>query len=307
MLYPRSLVGYYQLPTAAVPVLDHQKECWDELVTSVLAGESRIWQGFFAGEPPPAPPARFVADMVEYVRMNGQAPPFVELEASLGPSRCADRILAAGLVSEEQRTRLIEDEWRGTVNVEAYPTADHFHEAVERELRDRRRSGRLRHSPPALAGHKPTKRPKFLDKRPLKPLFDQVIIRGRELLPAELSALLEDTPAIVDWSPRQLWHLYGYWTIATHGKNRGQRRIIVSSLYRTEPEVVSDEMLRYLLWHELLHDLLPGQQHDAQFREMEHRWPDGVTLDGEWHGLHDRYLFPRNLRASKSSARVQPQ
>ena len=108
----------------------------------------------------PAPPARSVADMVEYVRMNGQAPPFVELEAPLGPSRCADRILAAGSIAEEERTKLILDEWRGTVNVEAYPTADHFHEAVERELRDRRRTGRLRHSPP-LTGHKPTKRPNF--------------------------------------------------------------------------------------------------------------------------------------------------
>jgi superfamily II DNA or RNA helicase len=302
MLYPRSLVGYYELPTAAVPVLDHQKECWDKLVTAVLADESRIWQGFFDGEPPPAPPARSVAEMVEYVRMNGQAPVFVELEASLGPSRCADRILAAGSIAEDQRTKLIMDEWRGTVNVEAYPTADHFHEAVERELRDRRRAGRLHHSPPAPTGHKPTKRPKFLDIRPLKPLFEQVIVMGRELLPAELSVLLDNKSASVDWSPRKLWHLYGYWTIATHGRNRGRRRIIVSSLYRTEPKVVSDEMLRYLLWHELLHDLLPGQQHDAQFREMEYRWPGALELDAEWAGLHDRYLFPRDPQVHKSSA-----
>ena len=302
MLYPRSLVGYYELPTAAVPVLDHQKECWDKLVNAVLARETRIWQGFFDGEPPPAPPARSVADMVEYVRMNGRAPRFVELEASLGPSRCADRILAAGSIAEEERTKLIMDEWRGTVNVEAYPTADHFHEAVERELRDRRRAGRLRHSPPAPTGHKPTKRPKFLDIRPLKPLVDQVIVMGRELLPAELSVLLDNKPASVDWSPRKLWHLYGYWTISTHGKNRGRRRIIVSSLYRTEPKVVSDEMLRYLLWHELLHDLLPGQQHDAQFREMEYRWPGALELDAEWAGLHDQYLFPRDPQVHKSSA-----
>ena len=124
-------------------------------------------------------------------------------------------------------------------------------------------------------------------------------------LPAELSVLLDNTPATVDWSPRRLSHLYGYWTIATHGKNRGQRRIIVSSLYRTEPKVVSDEMLRYLLWHELLHDLLPGQQHDAEFREMEYRWPSALGLDAEWAGLHDRYLFPENPEIHKYSAHAQ--
>jgi hypothetical protein len=294
MLYARSLAGYYEMPTATIPVLDHQQECWEDLVAAVLAGEHRTWQQFFDGEPPPTPAGRSLADMVQYVRMNGQAPPFVELQASLGPSRCADRLLASGSLSEEERAKLIMDEWRGSVNVEAYPSADHFHEAVERELRDRRRVGRLRHCPPTTTGHAPTKKPVFIDVRPLRPLLDQVIDKGRELLPTELSVLLDGTTATVDWSPRPLWHLLGYHDVITHGKNRGRRRIIVSRLYRTGPKMVSDEMLRYLLWHELLHDLLPGQQHDAQFREMEYRWPDALELDAEWASLHDRFLFPRS-------------
>jgi hypothetical protein len=234
------------------------------------------------------------------VRANGQAPHFVELNASLGPSRCADRILAAPPMSEEERTTLILGEWQGTVNVEAYPTVDHFHEAVDRELRDRRGVGRLRHVPVISEGRKPTKRPKLNDDRPLRPLFAQVVDRNRELLPREIASLLDDQPAIVDWSRRPLWHLLAYWTIVTHGKSRGQRRIIVSRLYRTEPDVVTDEMLRYVMWHELLHDLLPGQQHDTQFRDLEHRWPDATALDGEWYSLHDRYLFPHGAAARKA-------
>jgi superfamily II DNA or RNA helicase len=302
MLNRRTLVGYYQLPTGAIPVLDHQKECWNELVTAAKAGERRNWQGFFTDEPPPAPPARAVADMVEYVRANSQTPPFIELTASLGPSRAADHILAAGPMSEDERTSLILEEWRGTVNVEAYPSVDHFHEAVDRELRDRRALGRLRHVPVLSEGRKPTRRPKFVDndERPLTPLLAQVVDRGRELLPQDLGLLLDDEPPTVGWSRRRTWHLLAYWTIATHGRSRGERRIVVSSLYRTETNVVTDEMLRYLLWHELLHDLLPGQQHDSQFRDMEHRWPDAAALDGEWYSLHDRYLFPRDRAADRS-------
>jgi predicted metal-dependent hydrolase len=42
---------------------------------------------------------------------------------------------------------------------------------------------------------------------------------------------------------------------------------------------VPDALLEYLLYHELLHHLLPGEGHDAEFNELEARWPDRDALD----------------------------
>lgn len=290
-----ALIGYYDLPTTVVPVLDHQRTVWEQLIAAASDGRTQKWQAYFNDEPPPAPSARAVRDMVRYVQLNGSPPPFIDVEATIGPSRCADAILAAGALTEIERIDLIQHHHSTTVNAETYLTMDFFEEAVENELRDRRRSERLRDVLPASPlGRRPTRRPAFVDTRPLRPLLQQTAQRGRDLLPAELRSLVQSMPEHVGWSPRPIRNLLGYWNVSTHGRNRGRRKIVLSSAYRTTPDVVTDEMLRYLLWHELLHDLLPGQQHDAQFRELEHQWPKAVELDASWNTLHDRYRFPQD-------------
>jgi anti-sigma factor RsiW len=56
-------------------------------------------------------------------------------------------------------------------------------------------------------------------------------------------------------------------------------------------------LLEYILYHELLHHLLPGQGHDAEFHELEAHWPDRDALDlrlatfsEHWQTHPDRYL-----------------
>jgi predicted metal-dependent hydrolase len=60
---------------------------------------------------------------------------------------------------------------------------------------------------------------------------------------------------------------------------------------QVDPEQVPDELIEYLLWHEICHHLRPSHGHDHEFRRLEHLWPDAVTLDHELDSLPERLAF----------------
>jgi len=52
---------------------------------------------------------------------------------------------------------------------------------------------------------------------------------------------------------------------------------------------VSGELLEFLLFHGLLHRLLPGRGHDAEFRRLEAMWPHAADRDLELDSLHEQF------------------
>ncbi len=104
-----------------------------------------------------------------------------------------------------------------------------------------------------------------------------------------------DLPA-QGWTPKttsERWPTaWGNWTMKNTGQLSGQRVIRVHSALRAPKRQVSDEMLEYLLFHEMLHDLLPGQGHDAEFRRLEALWPGSAALDLAFDTMHERYRMP---------------
>jgi hypothetical protein len=82
---------------------------------------------------------------------------------------------------------------------------------------------------------------------------------------------------------------WAYWSVRLQGRGRGKPVIRVSSVLQAPRTQVSDELLEYLLWHELLHHVLPGRGHDAEFRRLESEWPDFARLDHELDTLQERF------------------
>ncbi len=72
-------------------------------------------------------------------------------------------------------------------------------------------------------------------------------------------------------------------------------------MLRTRPKHVSGEMLAYPRYHELLHHLLAGQGHDAEFRDLEARWPAAEHLDFLFDTLHGHW----DLRPQRYTADVE--
>jgi predicted metal-dependent hydrolase len=82
---------------------------------------------------------------------------------------------------------------------------------------------------------------------------------------------------------------WGHWSIKLSGKAAGRQIIRINTLLQSTPAAVPDEPIQYVIYHELLHHLLPAQGHDAEFRMLEARWPNAVELDLWFDTIHERW------------------
>lgn len=284
-----ALAGYYELGERKLPVFEHQQNGYRELLT-VVEGDASF-QGtallsFFEGDPPPFPTRRSLRDLVEYAR-EVDTPAFVELTASIGVDGVARALIDAGDLSAADRRRFIRRRFDSTLNRHAWRSFAHFEQAVDAriaELLDGPR--RLDAERLQFARQGSERLPRR--RRPLKPIVDHAMAEARRLLPPELADRLTDPPPVY-WTRRVVSSTWGHWSIALGKKGAGRQQIRINRLLRTDSKLFPDDALAYLVFHELLHHLLPGQGHDAEFRSMERLWPDGAELDLLFDTLHEEW------------------
>lgn len=290
LLVTSRLVGYYRLPDRNLPVFEHQKAAYVDLIESAIEFDlrGRPLLSLFDDTHPPYPSQSGLVQLVEFARING-APPFVHLDAVVGPSVAVDKLLAAGALNEAERYALIRDVYESSLARTTYRTLEFFEEAVEQELRARRRSYRSPEAPlETLDSAKFKKRPSA--DRELKPRWQSTLRQARILLPPEIRSRLAEKPDIeVGWTRRVVSSSWGHWSIRLRGRSVGKQTIRVNRLLRTTPRVAPDALIEYLLFHELLHHLLPGEGHDAEFRDLEAKWPAHDELDVIFATFHERW------------------
>ena len=299
LLISSRLIGYYELAERRLPVFEHQEAAFSELIRTAISTDlrGRALLSWFDDTHPPYPSQAGLIRLVELSRELGSAPPFVPLDATVGPGVAVDRILAAGRTSEVERDDLMREVYEASIVRAAYATLERFEEAVEQELRARRHGRRyMEHPIPISVGsglHKRRQAP-----RELAPRWRATLQQARLLLPPEVRSRLADPPPVeVAWTRHVVSSTWGHWSIRLRGKNAGRQVIRVNRILRAKPSVVPDALLEYLLYHELLHHLLPGEGHDAEFNELEARWPDRDALDlifatfhETWETNPDRYV-----------------
>lgn len=269
------LVGYYELSETRLPVFRHQQDGFAQLIQDVVRGEKlngKPASSYFVDDPLPHPPQKGLRELVHEVRVTGAAPVLLKCELVVTPELAARELRRAGALTQEQRDQLVLSGWQQG-GVLPYPTLDHWHEAVDRALREltRRDAGVGTVSVPEVAA---TVLVRNRVPRDLGLLFKQVVADAYDHLESpETKTRLQVLPR-VRWSRRPLKTMHAHWSL-----NGGSPVITVSSSLEVSTKHVSDELLRYLLWHELLHHVLPGHGHDAQFRHLEARWPRALDLD----------------------------
>jgi hypothetical protein len=283
-------VGYYRLPDRTIAVFDHQTGCFDELLRQCLDGslKGKPLSSYFVDVPPPYPTTRTLRELVDFTREFKERPEFVALDAQIGPGLAADRILAGGEIAEARRAEIIESVFLNSIARSAFRSLEHFEEAVDRELRDRRRTRHRLNPERPLPAPRP-KLPKLPRcDRSLEPARTMALETARRILPLEHASRLEGPPPVT-WTSQVVSSTFGHWSLTLNGAARGRQTIRINTLLRSTVGRIPDEMLAYLIYHELLHHLLPGQGHDAEFRELEARWPNAAKWDAEIDTIHEHW------------------
>ena len=312
------LVGYYQLIDLNVPVMEHQVSSYRAVVAKALMGASFVGKpalSMFDSDHPPYPTDRSLRALLSHMKSFQTEPPFVPLKAQVSPVVVARRLRAEDAMTDDQRERWLRIAFESSLARLAYESFEHFEEAVERELRELRRADRAHTRRPNLEQVEPARQNPTLPRLSRSTSRDLPTMRfivesiSKHLAGESVLERLDavDLPAL-DWTTRtstEQWPTaWAYWTIKNTGQLRGTRVIRVNRALRAPKSQVSDELLAYLVFHEMLHDLLPGQGHDAEFRRLESRWPDAEALDIELDTLRERYQMPAATAASGSQRKV---
>ena len=304
-----ALCGYYVTESGHVPVMEHQRDGFETLIrraTAMAGFHGTPLVSLFDDDHPPYPADRQLQAVRSHVENTGQGPPFIELVAEADPHAVAKQ-LRDRVFDEEQRESFLRERYETTLARIAYPTVDHFEEAVERELRELRqteRAGRNR-----LNAERPSAPPipKSGQGTPLRRKPDRqlptirsvinkacVLLAGEEVIEPLLSQAYD--PPAIRWTKTDVGSTWAHWSLKTTGKAKGRVEIRVNRRLQAPRSQVSEELLEYLIFHELLHDLLPGRGHDAEFRRLEAMWPDADRLDFVFDTLHEQFSLPRARR-----------
>lgn len=314
VLVPSRLIGYWDLPDMKVPVFEHQMAGFEALMTaSAESKERRIRPfAFFEGTFPPYPSARMLRSIVDFVRVESTEPPFVDVRASIDPWLVAERIVKHGAMTELERAGLIQRSYESSLARAAYPSLERFEEAVEqagRTIRARAAGRAVRSEPERLlttaSGQPPLPR---APDRSLGPAWALVLERLPGLVQDERASRFQPETEY-HWTPHVVSTTLAHWSLQSKGRYAFRDEIRVNLLLQTKPELISDEVLAYLLYHEVLHGILVGQGHSSEFRDLESRWEGFSKLDlfldtlpEHWDLRPESYQSPSSpLRAVRSS------
>ncbi|PZS16990.1 MAG: hypothetical protein DLM57_09345 [Pseudonocardiales bacterium] len=283
-----------------VPVFAHTCETWDELISAQLGGRALPVQSpisLFGDLPVPRPTRQDVDAVLDYIRSTDAEPPFVELKLTFNTRSMARRLLALPAMTEDAKLSWQRHQYEATLARSVYPSFHAFTEALHQEVLTL--SGHVTGVTDPESPEAPPVTPKLKKirrsvKRDISPLFAQTVKAGRDLLDTagegEYRQLLNHLPD-VQWTRRPVRSTYAVWVPRISGQSKGTPVIRVNRSLQAPATQVPAGLLRYLLWHELCHHVLPGHGHDAEFHRLLVMWPDFARLDHELDKLSERYDF----------------
>ncbi|MGC5626963.1 DEAD/DEAH box helicase [Georgenia sp. Z1344] len=291
------LVGYYHLDIRRIAVFDHARYVWEDAADwSLTTGTKAVAsvQALFEDVPPPSPSTDEVQAFVGYCRSHGAPPPLVPLDADVDVRMTARALIDAPPMSEHDRIEFLRTRYDSSLARAIYPTFQTFYEAVTQanlELLDVVPGGATPESvdlPRTTAGTPIARDP----DRDLQALFEATVETGRELLAHERGyegRLDKQALPSIRWTTSVASTFWGTWNWRRSTKAKGKPVININQSLQAPVEQVSDGVLMDLIWHELCHHLTPGRGHDAEFRRLEHLWPEHIERSHELQTLPEHY------------------
>ncbi len=297
-MFSTQLSGYYDLEYRKIPVFDHTADRWVELIAATLNNnplDGRV-SNFFNDVRAPRPQARTISDLVEYVKSYSAAPTLIPFVSNASLESIASEVWDRQDLPQREVDEYLQKRHQTSLFQITMPDYDSFYGEVMKTVRQRPTGRKIS---PEDVGETRTDEPKKqlrkFKNRDIAPIARSSLRRGRALLGErvpELASQLDDAPP-VSWTRRPVYGSLAYWV--TRRMTTGVRvtEILVSSLLQAPKSQVSDELLEFLIWHELCHHILPGHGHDREFRRIEHLWPDTALRDFELDELSEAFELRR--------------
>jgi superfamily II DNA or RNA helicase len=291
LLREARIVGFYRVDDQQFPVLDHQKEPLARLLEDAATGKlSRVpFLSYFEDGPPPYPARRMLGQLVDVAREFQEAPELKPLDISVSPRSLAQRVLHEDLGARETAS-LVEAAYADPLARVLFRSSAALHEAVERALLQLLRPVPLPEAEQSIVvAIDPAKLPKLKrSERDLEALLLDTVNIARTLVPGSVADRLVDPPKI-GWTKRVVRSSFAHWSLKLVHANQGRPVIRVNRLLRAPKYQVPDEVLQFLIYHEILHNLLPGQGHDSEFREYEADWPGAIDNNLWLYTVHEKW------------------
>lgn len=264
----RTLLGVYITAKGElIPVLDNQETQLAEFIRRLASDpQARYDHG---EEAPPEPAGDLLEALRAHMREHPGDPPKLEsIERPLAPVDVAQRLIAEpGADAERQQTILNEAYAASPIAGELYPDWTAFEQAVRRAELEQRRGVVI----PERAVVEAQRTPLPEDpRRDLKPLWQEVWATGQRRLDAIGRPVHPIENYDVDWTERPVRSFWAHWKLC---KTPGKHRIRVNRRLKTTTELVPDDVLKLLLWHELIHSVTISHGHDLTFTALEEMWP----------------------------------
>lgn len=296
------LIGYFELNDENIPIFQHTRQGWDSLCRYTLSASKvpvpSTAAEFFEDLPAPRPHRSDLLAVCEFVQSEGVLPALVPIRSVLSIPQVVQALANAGPMTEAERTAWLRNRYEGSLARTAYGTYRDFAEAVHAQQLggdDRHSTGIDVECPRAPSGgHKGVEAPAPRPSRLIEPIRVDAVTRGRALLKgvgedgyAAFLSSIGEVP-VARWTCHPVESTFAYFTYHPRSKAPWWPLIRINRSLQLIKRQVPDELLTYLVWHELCHFMLWGRSHDAEFRRLEALWPDATRLDYELDTLHER-------------------
>jgi predicted metal-dependent hydrolase len=239
----------------------------------------------------------------------GAGPELEPVTDDSSPAAVAKKIREAPTLNDDERATLIATSFeKGAARV-IWQNLDAYEQSVEHEVRLLRGNSKtydgLIRLDTNLDGKRRPRPPYDRDGDLRKAKKNVLLWIGENLDEVYVNGL--DHEIIVEWSPNVARSYFGIWTYKRSGRKAGTAKILVNRCLRTKPSIVSNEMLEFVIYHELLHDLLPFQMHSPLFRKLESQWPGIDDIEARLHTLGDTWeMRPELYRGEPHPHKKRP-
>ncbi len=126
-------------------------------------------------------------------------------------------------------------------------------------------------------------------ERSLSPVVDLVLDTLIDTYDAPTAERVMSVFHMIDWTPKVVDGRLAQLVLRLTQPSHLNDIPVINRLICTDPEIVTDSMIGYLVHHQLLHRLFRADSHNDKFLDLDRRWPGAAEARAAFADIHERW------------------